>query len=156
MKAVLTRFADSPFGVFGYLDLIDELGKHVLRLCTLEDDWLDNQSEISCIPAATYTCKRDVWHKKKIVVFQITGVPGRDRILIHFGNTEEDVKGCVIVGLDFGALPVKDEDAAGEPVRTKWAVVQSQPAFAKWMAALDKVDSFELDIRWGKPGEWRH
>lgn len=155
MKAILYRFADTPFGVFGVLDLFDALGKHVLRLPTAEDDWLDNRKEVSCIPAATYVVKRDVWHKMKIPAFHITGVPNRDRILIHFGNTEEDVKGCVIVGLKHAALEVPDEDAPGSPKTLKWAVVQSRPAFDKLMAALEKVDTFDLDIRWAKPGEWR-
>lgn len=155
MKAILYRFADTPFGVFGYLDLIDELGKRVLRLATAEDDWKDNLASESCIPDGTYVCKRDVWHKKQVVAFQITSVPHRDRILIHFGNTEEDVKGCVIVGLVHGALEVRDEDAPGHPLVAKWAVLQSRPAFDKLMAALEKVDTFDLDIRWAKPGSWR-
>lgn len=155
MKAILHRFADTPFGVFGFFDLYDELGKHVGRWATAEDDWKDNLSGESCIPAATYICKRDVWHKKAIPAFQITGVPGRDRILIHFGNTEEDVKGCVIVGLKHAALEVADEDAPGHPKVTKWAVVQSRPAFDALMQALAKVDTFDLEIRWAPPGSWR-
>lgn len=155
MKAILHRFADTPFGVFGVLDLLDQTGKRVLRLPTAEDDWLDNKKEVSCIPAASYICKRDVWHKKAIPAFQITGVPGRDRILIHFGNTEEDVKGCVIVGMRHGALEVADEDAPGSPKVQKWGVLESRPAFDKLMAALEKTDTFDLDIRWAEPGEWR-
>lgn len=155
MRAVLWRFADSPFGVFGFLDLFDATGKRMLRLATAEEDWKDNAAEVSCVPAGDYICKRDVWHKKAIPAFQITGVPGRDRILIHFGNTEEDVKGCVVVGLRHGALEVKDEDAPGTPLVQKWAVLQSRPAFDQWMAALETVDTFDLAIRWAPPGAWR-
>lgn len=155
MKAILLRFADTPDGVFGVLILIDQLGKEVLRLWTLEDDWLENVSSISCIPAGSYVCKRDVWHKYGVVVFQITGVPGRDRILFHYGNTEEDVKGCVVVGLDRGAVSVKDEDLAGNPTRLKWAVIESRKAFDQWMTALKGVDTFDLEIRWAAPGSWR-
>lgn len=155
LKARLTRFADTPDGVFGVLELFDSVGARVLRLWTAEDDWLDNKPSVSCIPAGLYDCKRDVWHKYQVVVFQITSVPNRDRILIHYGNTEEDVQGCVIVGTDRGSVRVKDEDLPGNPVRDKWAIVNSREAFKQWMAALEKVDSFPLEIRWAKPGEWR-
>lgn len=155
MKALLERFADTPDGVFGFLSLFDQLGKRVLRLCTIEDDWLNNVPSLSSIPAGEYICKRDVWHKTGVVVFQITSVPGRDRILIHYGNTEEDVKGCVVVGLTRGALTVKDEDAPGNPPRLKWAVLESRAAFDMWMKALDGVDTFDLEIRWAPPGSWR-
>lgn len=155
MKALLTRFADSPDGVFGFLDLYTDHDLRVARFPTVEDDWLNNQSSISCIPAGTYTCKRDRWNAKDVVVFQITGVPHRDRILIHYGNTEEDVKGCVVVGKDFSALQVRDEDRPGNPMRNKWCVVDSRTAFKELMGLLEGVDSFPLTIAWGPPGSWR-
>ena len=152
MKATVTRLENTEDGVLGELRLFDHLGHEVLHLHTLEDDWKDNQPSISCIPAGKYICKRDVWHKKGVVVFQITDVPGRDRILIHYGNTEENVKGCIVVGLSTGTLNVKDEDTPGTPQRTKRAVLQSRPAFDKLMAALSTVDTFDLEIRWATPG----
>ena len=155
MKALLQRIADTPDGVFGFLDVFDDQGKRVGRFHTLEDDWLNNAPSVSCIPVGQYVCQRDQWHAKGVVVFQITNVPNRDRILIHYGNTEEDVKGCVVVGKDFGALQVKDEDRPGNPVRLKWCVVSSREAFKELMALLDGVDSFPLSITWGIPGHWR-
>lgn len=155
MKALLQRFADTPDGVFGLLTLFDAAGAKVLKLWTLEDDWLNNAPSISSIPAGTYTCQRDLWHEKQVVVFHITGVPNRDRILIHYGNTEEDVKGCVVVGTDRGSVRVKDEDLPGNPLRDKWAILNSREAFKQWMAALEGVDSFPLEIVWAAPGAWR-
>ena len=151
MKATVTRLENTSDGVLGEFKLFDHQGHEVLHLHTLEDDWKNNQPSESCIPDGNYICKRDVWHKKQIVVFQITGVPHRDRILIHFGNTEEDVKGCIVVGLSVGTLSVKDEDDPAHPQRTKRAVLQSRPAFEKLMAALTTVDSFDLTISWA-PG----
>jgi hypothetical protein len=156
MKARLIRFADSPDGVFGFLILRDDQGKEVARFATIEDDWQNNAPSVSCIPDGTYTCKPSKWHAKGDVdVFQITGVPHRDRILIHYGNTEEDVKGCVVVGKDFSALQVRDEDRPGNPVRNKWCVIDSRIAFKELMALLAGVESFSLTIVWGQPGEWR-
>lgn len=146
MNLTLKRFADTPDGVFGVIDLPG------LRLWTLEDDWLGNLPGVSCIPTGLYTCVRDTWHAKGIPVFHITNVPHRERILIHYGNTEEDVKGCVVLGMDRGCLKVKDEDGGGE--RLKWAVTQSREAFQRFMVALDGVQSFSLSVEWAV-GTWR-
>ena len=41
-------------------------------------------------------------------VWEVTGVPGREAILIHQGNTMRDTDGCILVGeqfTQFGELP---------------------------------------------------
>jgi hypothetical protein len=157
MKAILRRFADSPDGVFGYLDLYNHAGAHIKRFCVAEEDWLENQPRISCIPIGAYICKRSVWHKTGAETFEITGVPGRSRVLFHWGNTEEDTEACFILGTDFGAVSVRDEDLAGHPVRLKWAIAAgtSRPAFKEFMELLAGVGEFELTVEWAKPGSWR-
>jgi hypothetical protein len=155
MRATLRRFADSPFGTFGFLDVYDDAGTRLLRLATLEDDWLNNAPRVSCIPAGTYSCHRDTYHKTGEATFEIRGVPNRSRILFHAANTEEHVEGCVGLGMDFGALSVRDEDATGEPARTKWAVVDSRAAFALFMRTLQGIVAFPLVVEWAAPGSWR-
>lgn len=155
MNALLQRIADTPFGVFGYLDLRAADGAPQGRFCTGEDDWLDNRSQVSCIPAGLYVCRRTVHHKTGEPTFEITGVPGRSRILIHPGNTEEDVMGCVMVGTDFGCRTVPDEDAPGQPARLKWGVSGSRVAFERFMAKLAGIQQFDLQVVWAEPGAWR-
>lgn len=154
MIAFLRRNADTEFGCFGHLDLWDD-GRRIARFPTAEDDWLDNKPSVSCIAPGQYVCRRTMYLKGGYETFEITGVPGRSRILFHSGNTEEDVEGCVLLGKDFGAVSVADEDAPGRPVRTKWAVVQSQKAFQDFMALLAGEQSFTLDVSFSAPGEWR-
>jgi hypothetical protein len=151
------RNADTVFGVFGYLDILADDGKRVLRLCTAEDDWLDNAVGQSAIPAGRYRCKRTVWHKTNTPTYEITGVPGRSRILFHWGNTEEDVEGCVMLGLAFGALDVPDEDAPDKARKTKWGIKggTSRAAFDQFMATIAGVEAFTLDVMWAPPGAWR-
>lgn len=155
MKAVLMRLADSPHGVFGHLYLYNDAGGRVEYWCSAEEDWLENQSNISCIPAGTYTCQRSVFHKHNTPTFEVAGVPGRSRILFHTGNTEEDSQGCILLGQDFGALAVRDEDDPLSPTRLKWAVVRSRSAFNEFMVALTGVTTFPLEVVWSKPGAWR-
>lgn len=155
MKAVLRRHSDTPFGVFGYLDLYDAAGVRVARFETAEEDWLDNQPSISCIPAGTYKVVKRFSPKFQTITPHITGVPGRQFILIHWGNTEEDVEGCVLVGTRYGSLQKPDEDAPGKPVTVKWAVLSSKLAFDRLMKLLQDVEEFPLEVRWEEPGGWR-
>jgi len=72
-------------------------------LFTLENPWKDNQPNISCIPAGTYnvvpysgTKYQNVW--------KLENVEGREAILIHWGNTEKNTEGCILVGANVGML----------------------------------------------------
>ncbi len=103
------------------------------RYCTLEDQWLNNETGISCIPAGRYTCKR-VLSPKFGDTFEIVNVPGRSHILFHAGNTNLDTRGCVILGSSFG-------EVAGLP-----AVLGSRDAYHRFIKRLHNVDVFTLDI----------
>jgi len=68
---------------------------------TLENPWLDNQRNISCIPEGQYKVRlrlaresatRDYLH------LLVQDVPNRDWILFHRGNTAKDTSGCILVG----------------------------------------------------------
>ena len=73
------------------------------RICdTLENSWIDNIRNISCIPRGQYKVRlrypresgtRDYLH------LLVKDVPERDYILIHIGNTPKDTRGCILVGL---------------------------------------------------------
>lgn len=66
---------------------------------TLERPWLDNMRQLSCIPAGTYRCV-PYSSKKYKDVWEVTGVIGRSKILIHAGNKVDDTMGCILVGYD--------------------------------------------------------
>ena len=67
-------------------------------LYTLENPWLDNQKNISCIPCGTYNVveHNGMRHKN---VWRLEGVDGRYSIVIHKGNYERSTKGCILVGM---------------------------------------------------------
>ena len=96
-KYVLYRIQETKAGMRGEFQIDGLIACH-----TLEEPWRDNQSRISCIPPGNYICKKhNGTHFKD--VWEITGVPGRQAILIHSGNTLDDTEGCVLVGLNITA-----------------------------------------------------
>jgi hypothetical protein len=154
MRAHLHRWADSPFGVFGWMRLIDDRGVTVELFAIAEDDWLDNKPTVSAIPAGLYLCKRVV-SPRFGPTFEVTKVPGRSKILFHNGNTEEDTLGCLLLGERFGALTVVDEDDASHHKIEKWCVKESNVAFRRFRDATVGLQEFALTVEWAPPGSWR-
>lgn len=149
MVLVLRRVAPTADGVFGTLDV-----DGAFTLATVEDDWKDNAPGESCIPPGpgpaevVYQMRRSWYYRGGYEAFEIMHVPGRSRILIHIANTEEDVKGCIGVGLRHGTLVVpRDEDTGQTHVEMR-SVVASREAFRRLMEALANVDHATLKIGW--------
>ena len=57
----------------------------------------------SCIPAGTYNCK-PYSGSKYSNVYIVENVPNRSAILIHWGNTEKDTLGCILLGNKIGKI----------------------------------------------------
>ena len=72
-------------------------------LCdTLELPYLDNQRNISCIPAGQYKVRLRLPREsatRDYIHLLVKDVKDRDYILIHIGNTAKDTSGCILVGL---------------------------------------------------------
>ena len=88
---------------FSKKSTIGELFLNGERICdTLENPWVDNQRNISCIPEGVYPVRlrlpresatRDYLH------LLVQEVPNRDFILVHRGNFPSQTQGCILVGL---------------------------------------------------------
>lgn len=71
---------------------------------TAEDGWKQNLQNVSCIPDGLYHVVPRRFYGGGYDAWEITNVPNRSTILIHRGNTANDVRGCVVVGVELGAF----------------------------------------------------
>tara|TARA_B100000768_G_scaffold118138_1_gene109274 strand:- start:914 stop:1333 length:420 start_codon:yes stop_codon:yes gene_type:complete len=82
---------------------IGELFLNGERMCdTLENPWLNNQKNISCIPEGEYKVRLRLPREsatRHYIHLLVKNVPNRDYILFHIGNTAKDTRGCILVGL---------------------------------------------------------
>lgn len=116
-------------GTFGTLDIDG------LPIClTLERKWQNNEKGVSCIPAGSYLAKR-IQSPKFGNTFEVTSVPSRANILIHWGNIDMDSQGCILLGESFNIWKTG-----------QCSVASSKIAFAEFCQRLEHVDSFILEI----------
>jgi len=129
MLLKINRVASKMFGTFGVFMLSDGTPFAV----TLERPWADNKKGLSCIPANIYLCKR-IKSGKFGDTFEVDGVPGRDAILFHKGNINNDTHGCILVGEQF-------EPLGGVP-----GIAASAKGFAEFLSVTKDESSFVLEI----------
>ena len=142
MTAILQRLSESPLGTLGQIDLDGRVLKTIERPGTGPNPR---------IPAGLYTCRRDFFHAGGYEAFEVTGVPGRSRILIHIANRASELRGCIAPGMAYGSFPVRPEDGDDglpvEGVSHLPGVTQSGLAFQKLMAHFANVHDWPLEIR---------
>lgn len=126
LKRITSSLPEQTLGV-----LLDE---EVPFVVTLEQQWANNQPDISCIPAGTYLCKR-VMSPKFGDTFEVTNVTGRSNILFHSGNIDDNTKGCILVAEQFGFL------------NGEIAILSSEKGFSEFKERLRGINSFILKIQ---------
>ena len=85
---------------------VSTIGKLFLNgewLCdTLENPWLNNQRNISCIPEGQYKVRLRTAREsatKDYLHLLVQDVPDRSLVLFHVGNKSSDTRGCILVGI---------------------------------------------------------
>lgn len=135
-RAVLSRYPSTDHDTLGRLKL-----PNGDLICTIELPDRNNASNVSRIPAGSYTVTP--WKSKKFGnVWILKDVSGRTYILIHKGNVagnrDKGLKthsnGCILVGMAYGTI------------YGQLAVSNSAKALRKCHEVLDQYSSFELII----------
>lgn len=96
MNFTLTRNKDNGIETLG--TLVSSIPEKPFICFSLERPWKHNLSDISCIPAGTYTCKwafqgdLNEWH------YELQNVPNRSGIFIHEANYVNQIEGCIGLG----------------------------------------------------------
>lgn len=136
-RVVLERFSDDGKQTLGELVVLKD-GKKIFECKTLELPWRNNKVQESCIPPGEY--KAVPYSSSKYPnVYEITNVPGRSKILFHWGNYRSHTLGCILLG-----------EAHVDINRDKLAdVVNSREAVDGFRSAIGK-ESFMVTIL--KPG----
>lgn len=135
----LERFCMSDImGTFGKLTIQGRV------FWTVEKPWNDNEPFTSCVPLGEYSLmpytSERYGQTYKLVnvnnhVYPDQGQPGdRFGIIIHEGNTVDDVTGCIAVGLNLGY------------VDSKWAVTSSRHAMRDLKELWHKDKPLKLTI----------
>ena len=98
----LIRLSDDGNQTLGELYVVED-NKIIFTTKTLELPYLDNKNKISCIPKGEYKVvkRKTKYSRFKYEHLHILDVPNRDYILIHAGNYNTDILGCILVGNQF-------------------------------------------------------
>ena len=132
-KVILTRLNDNGIQTTGVFDAYNN-GKNMICY-SLELPWKDNKRNISCIPKGTYKCT--LYNSTKYgKVYKVLDVPGRTGILIHVGNYNSQIQGCLLLGND-----LKDINKDGQK-----DVINSRLTLSKFMLFMGGKD-FTLIIK---------
>lgn len=133
IEVTLTRVRAFQNAIVGQLHI--QTANFVWACQTLELPWKNNQPQVSCIPAGTYTCRR-VNSPKFGDTFEVCGVPERSGILFHAGNyAPKDTRGCILLGI------ISDNDG-----NNAW-LEASRAAMTTFRQMLEGIDSFKITIK---------
>lgn len=137
----LDRIGSTVWGTLGRLELPGGW-----NCCTLEPQWRNNARGESCIPAGEYAMHMRqspivarITKARHMRGWEVDGVPGRDLIMIHPGNWQDDSNGCLLVGRAFAVI-------SGKP-----GITASGAAFDDLMKRLADREEWRIQIRWKSP-----
>lgn len=133
----LKRYFDNGIQTTGILKLCDSQGNTLLIFDTLELSFKNNERGISCIPSGVYVVLRKSSYRHG-QCFELQNVLGRDNILIHKGNFNEDTKGCILIGNGF-----KDINFDELP-----DLLNSRIAMKNLLATLRTCTTIEIENEW--------
>ena len=139
-RITLTRLESSDHGTFGLVQFTD--GGFLESFYAGELNWLDNRSNVSCIPPGLYRCTWTLSPRFKRHMYLVEGVKDRGGIRLHSANFMGDdtkgfkrqLNGCIAFGEKLGHMEGQK------------ALLLSAPAMRRFERMLNK-EPFELEIK---------
>lgn len=125
-----------PDGIFGELSFPAESEPFCVTLSHAYQ-----QSDMSWKPIVLpglYDCVRGTHQLANGIpfeTFEITGIDGHSGLLFHAGNFDKDSHGCTLLG-----------DKIITQADGSWMITNSKSTFLEFMAQLDGVDKFKLQV----------
>ncbi len=145
MRLEILRLKQSPIEdpkqTEGVLYLRDNEGTLLFECVTLELPWLDNKRRISSIPAGKYPVRFRSAKESPSLNYDhihIYNVPNRSYILVHSGNYNWHVQGCVLVGKEHRDI---NKDGLLD-------VTNSKATMAALMKNIPKGTELDVIVRW--------
>ena len=86
-----------------------------------------------------YICKKAMSPKRQVDVYWLQDVPGMTDVQIHWGNTDLDTDGCILIGRAFGRVDTLSQGSL-------LGVQDSRYAFTRFMETLKNDLTFKLVI----------
>lgn len=126
-KVIVNRFLVKDNYSLGHCYIVHESGIVEYIGASLERGWLDNQSNISCVPEGVYPLKLEKSPRFRKDLWELYDVPGRSECKFHAANYWRQLNGCIALGNKH-----KDIDGDGDP-----DVTSSKPTMDKFHKALE-------------------
>lgn len=107
-------------------------------IVTLEQNWRNNEHNVSCIPVGEYQCRR-ILSPRFGNTFEVV-CPPRTEVEFHKGNFATETHGCILTGTYFE-----------KTVDGKTFIADSGLAFDTFIRRLKGQDEFKLivvDVPW--------
>lgn len=139
-RITLSRLESSDHGTFGTIQVPN--GEYVEYFYTGELNWLDNRSNVSCVPPGLYRCTWTYSPRFKRHMYLVEGVKDRGGIRLHSANFMGDdtkgykrqLNGCIALGEKLGTMEGQK------------ALLLSAPAMRRFERMLGG-EPFELEIK---------
>lgn len=133
MKHVsLSRLESSSQGTFGKLTCDKFIA------LTLELPWVNNESNISCIPCGVYPVLWTFSNRLNRFTYLLGNVSNRSGIRIHSANLASQLNGCIALGQKLGTMD------------NSKCVLLSRPAVFQFELMMGK-EPFQLEVLDGIP-----
>lgn len=143
MNVTLVRFWGDDKETLGFIKVCSLDGKLLTVHHSLELGWHNNQNDISCIPAGSYSCVyTHSPHLSQVAghdvsTYELQNVPNRAGIRIHAANFYSELLGCLSLSNDFVDL---NHDGELDGVSSRQAIAYFETILQKQPFTLKIID----------------